>query len=268
MQKILLSIPQPCTENWNKMTPRTQGRYCQSCEKTVIDFTSMTDAQLLNYFSQLKSEKVCGRVLPEQLENQIELPEQPKRKVFTYWKYFLGIFLFMGKGDSSHAQKSKAKNHLTASTKTDREVLITGEMVYVEPILNPIKKITKKLLVVDEDSIPIPFAEALATNSGVRFSADEHGVFELSKIEKSDILTIQGMGYKSITIGVEALTPTISLQRNIPVLDTVKVIAYDTERSLTAIAGGLLICRVKGLSIRDTIQNILPSFQSYRHYFS
>ena len=41
------TIPSPCTESWDCMTSTKEGRFCQSCEKTVVDFTRMSDAELL-----------------------------------------------------------------------------------------------------------------------------------------------------------------------------------------------------------------------------
>jgi len=37
-----IHIPEPCSENWDKMTPQGGGRYCLSCDKVVTDFTNMT----------------------------------------------------------------------------------------------------------------------------------------------------------------------------------------------------------------------------------
>ena len=39
--KYKITIPEPCHENWDEMTPRENGRFCMSCSKTVVDFTSM-----------------------------------------------------------------------------------------------------------------------------------------------------------------------------------------------------------------------------------
>jgi hypothetical protein len=41
MQKLQISIPEPCHENWHTMTPTQQGRFCNACAKEVVDFSMM-----------------------------------------------------------------------------------------------------------------------------------------------------------------------------------------------------------------------------------
>jgi len=45
MQKLQLSIPEPCHENWHQMTPTEQGRFCNACSKEVVDFSMMNRYQ-------------------------------------------------------------------------------------------------------------------------------------------------------------------------------------------------------------------------------
>jgi len=54
-----ISIPQPCHEQWENMEQEQQGRFCQSCAKTVIDFSAMTDQQVIDYLSG--AHNVCGK---------------------------------------------------------------------------------------------------------------------------------------------------------------------------------------------------------------
>ena len=62
-----LSIPKPCHEDWRKMTACEQGRFCSSCNKTVIDFTSKSDQEIELFFKREHSAKTCGRVKSSQL---------------------------------------------------------------------------------------------------------------------------------------------------------------------------------------------------------
>jgi len=86
MKKIHLSIPRPCHENWDAMTPSDKGRFCASCQKTVIDFTNMSDRQLAAFFKKPPS-SVCGRVYDDQLNRGIEIP----RKRIPWIKYFSAL---------------------------------------------------------------------------------------------------------------------------------------------------------------------------------
>lgn len=79
MKKMRISIENPCHEDWQGMTPQAQGRFCSACEKTVIDFSRMSDAEILQYFSQPRTEKVCGRFKSEQLSPTAEGTKQLKK---------------------------------------------------------------------------------------------------------------------------------------------------------------------------------------------
>jgi len=61
----VVSIPKPCDEDWSKMTPNDNGKYCDKCKLTVVDFTSMSDEQIQQYL--LNRQYVCGRFNESQL---------------------------------------------------------------------------------------------------------------------------------------------------------------------------------------------------------
>ena len=79
-----LSIPKPCHENWDTMLPNEKGRHCFSCQKTVVDFTKMTDTQIINFFQKYKS-STCGRFLETQLNRPILLPVSTKPQSRFAW---------------------------------------------------------------------------------------------------------------------------------------------------------------------------------------
>lgn len=61
-----LSIPKPCHEKWSDFIPSDGGGYCTSCSKVVIDFTTMTDEEILNFIKN-KPTHACGRFRSRQL---------------------------------------------------------------------------------------------------------------------------------------------------------------------------------------------------------
>ena len=73
---IQFQIPEPCSENWNKMHTLPGGRFCDNCEKTVVDFSQMTDNELVRFFEK-NDQQLCGRFRSDQLNKEIELPRVP-----------------------------------------------------------------------------------------------------------------------------------------------------------------------------------------------
>src|SRR5690606_37442260 len=86
MKHLEISIPSPCHEDWNKMTPVEKGKYCALCEKTVIDFSGMSDAQLVAFFRS-HTGNTCGRFAKYQLDRSIEIP----RKRIPWLRYFFQV---------------------------------------------------------------------------------------------------------------------------------------------------------------------------------
>jgi hypothetical protein len=75
-KNIQLTIPKPCHENWDAMTPVEKGRFCGSCQKQVVDFSTMSDRQIAEFFKKPSTGSVCGRFMSDQLDRDIELPKK------------------------------------------------------------------------------------------------------------------------------------------------------------------------------------------------
>jgi len=91
--KIQYSIPDPCEKSWNEMTPESTGRFCGSCEKSVVDFTAMSDFSIVNYLEKHKDEKVCGRFTKPQLDRVYSLHQPVFAPVFDLRAVVLGLAL-------------------------------------------------------------------------------------------------------------------------------------------------------------------------------
>src|SRR5215217_3194401 len=83
MKHVMITIPVPCHENWNEMTPDEQGRHCHLCSKTVIDFTEKEPEEILRYLKTQQAGKVCGRFLTPQLNTPIPSVEEMGHHIFS-----------------------------------------------------------------------------------------------------------------------------------------------------------------------------------------
>lgn len=91
---VQIHIPQPCHENWHNMTPNEQGRFCGSCQKTVIDFSAMSDKELLEYIANVSGYTACGRFSNDQLNRTIKTTENKRRFSWAYvWNILLATFM-------------------------------------------------------------------------------------------------------------------------------------------------------------------------------
>ncbi|WP_445711515.1 hypothetical protein [Flavobacterium sp.] len=139
MQKLNLSVPKPCHENWNEMLSEEKGRFCQSCSKTVLDFTGKSNDEIIALFENNKTEKVCGRFRKDQLESiKIEIPEVLLFSQTSFRKSFL-LALFVVMGTTLFSCKDFNNN-----------VHTLGEVVVIEDsISNNIDTIYNKKIVAD-----------------------------------------------------------------------------------------------------------------------
>ena len=59
MENSKIIVSNPCNKDWNKMTNHNNGKYCGSCNKTVIDFTTW-DVEDIKKYLLTKNEHICG----------------------------------------------------------------------------------------------------------------------------------------------------------------------------------------------------------------
>lgn len=85
MKQLRISIPEPCNQTWQSMVPTEKGRYCNACEKEVIDFRNWTADELQDWF--LNHKGVCGLFLQEQVV-VASMPVKPSR-----WNLTKGLFV-------------------------------------------------------------------------------------------------------------------------------------------------------------------------------
>ena len=61
-----IGINEPCSENWNAMSPTDKGAFCQKCATQVYDFTNKSNEEIKQTLRLLIGQPVCGRITPAQ----------------------------------------------------------------------------------------------------------------------------------------------------------------------------------------------------------
>ncbi|MBC7864584.1 MAG: hypothetical protein IAF38_16540 [Bacteroidia bacterium] len=142
-----LKIQEPCQQSWDEMSPMNNGKFCESCNKVVIDFTSMSNEGIAEFFKN-PNQKICGQFRKSQLENTFTFVyKSPWSFNKTFLKFSLAsVLTFAGlKGFSQTTKKDDSgKNAIPNSTvKTDsvsvtitppekHEIMVLGGPMYVE----------------------------------------------------------------------------------------------------------------------------------------
>jgi hypothetical protein len=79
---LTIQMNAPCDENWNGMEPTEAGRFCNKCQKPVINFVDLSDQQILQYFLE-NPFPVCGRMLTTQRDQHfIHTTQKINRHLF------------------------------------------------------------------------------------------------------------------------------------------------------------------------------------------
>lgn len=181
-----ISIPVPCTENWTNFSPSTNGRYCSTCSKTVVDFTQMNDQEVLNYFNA-KPSHTCGRLRADQLKIYSTHPVTKSNSASALMKMgFVGLLLLLlnkpaqAQMNLSSADIEMVQHEASGFTSHESTVfMISGK-------------------VVDDSGAPLPGCSIVlkGTNYGTVTNGD--GTFSFPhELKEGDILIFSFIGYQS-----------------------------------------------------------------------
>ncbi len=213
-KKIQLSIAEPCHENWENMSPVDKGKFCGFCQKQVVDFSTMSDRQVAEYFKKPSTGSVCGRFMNDQLDREIEIPKKRIPWVKYFFQIALPAFLVSVKASAQTPKIGQVKKVITDTTRKSinnefRTLGMVATNKCIKPIMGdtiiqPVKgeiaiKTIIKGKVVDENGQPVPFASIETGRIGVGIMADSNGVFELDKslLANDKKLFVSSVGFES-----------------------------------------------------------------------
>jgi len=239
---IRLSIADPCHENWDNMTQAEQGRFCNSCQKQVTDFTSMTDAQLAAFFKKRSTASVCGRFYQDQLDRDMQIPTRRIPWVKYFFQFALPTFLMSAKA-AAQGNGTVKKENITVNPPMSLKM---GQISIPRKKIEVTAGIDINGKIVDENNNPVPYASVMGKGGKSGVSADSSGAFTIEKLlfGENIVLEVSSVGYqdKEVIINRQTdLTKGLVIQLNRAVLEEVVVTASCARIVMGAMISGITI---------------------------
>lgn len=192
-----------CNRDWEDMTAVADGRFCNDCQKKVVDFTDKTNDEIAAYLSS-STASVCGRFQNSQMA------PSPLKPVWKRWLSAAAMFIavFMG------IKEASAQTTPLLVNKTDSLGRITrftmGEVVVASyvPVLPPQQKV---YAFNEVDAIPsFPAGEKafmlyLRKNIPSAATADVNGIASFTVDKYGNIINITIVKSANATTDAEAI---------------------------------------------------------------
>jgi len=184
------------------MTPSDKGRFCDSCQKTVHDFTGMSDAQLMVFFKKPSTGSVCGRFYNDQLERDFEIPRKRLPWIKYLFQFAIPVFLTGLKSYSQGKPFIKENNDSSVCTNLKSgEINIMGNLI-------PFVKNEILGKVVDENGKGISYATVMIRGTKNGVACDSAGNFYLRIPGKQTPVSLvaSSVGYETAELLVNDLS--------------------------------------------------------------
>lgn len=224
MKKFAIRIPTPCHEDWNDMTPQGKGRFCASCQKTVIDFSVMSDRQIAEFFKK-PAGLLCGRFHQDQLEREIQVP----RKRIPWVRYFFQVswpafvLLLKACGEKGSLQGKVAVESFQNKRAEEKALMVGGIFSEIMPV----------------DSLQTP-------KPPVGSRAEE--TFIAGELAPSSCRVVGD------TIAVSSVLPEDVTRQEIRPMDTVTVTGYQNHSMGGFMAGGISVVTIDTLIAEKKVE--------------
>lgn len=188
-KSVTINVPKPCHESWYNMTPKEQGRFCGACQKVVVDFTSMSDKEMLDHISKAAEQSVCGRFANDQLKRKVEAPANKRKFSLAYvWNLLMASVLFFESCNDTTTGKVVCEKPAVQQGAIEDSAKVTVA-VNVDPIPILIPEIKGKIL--NEGSgLPVAGAHVRIAGNKQKTVTDSQGRFSLS-VENSNSVILE-----------------------------------------------------------------------------
>jgi len=177
---LSLTVPNPCQQTWNDMILNNEGRFCNHCNKTVIDFTQLTDEQVAAVFKNTRG-RVCGRFTVSQLDRDLLTPRTTHHNQFIPAAVMTAALVTAAL--NSDAQVGMP---VMPCAQTPGMVMNTAESTTIAPVAKrdtfPASDIIRTVSgkITDSTGAPLPGATVLLSNTQSGVVTDTTGRFRIN----------------------------------------------------------------------------------------
>jgi len=199
----MIQIPNPCKEDFSKMTPTQKGAYCSKCKHDTYDFRKMSQLDIAKTIKNHGDHQMCGQIYNTQLDDfNAGFMAWKKQKRKTFQSKFMmalllvfGLSLFSCESEDEQIIESMTKIEIPSEINTDKrfvqeiqeiEELELAEMV--EVIDEEVELIACKLAkheILEEQIIDYPEREIYRT-AGVMIDYGRPDILEYTEIIIAD----------------------------------------------------------------------------------
>ncbi|MBN8673267.1 MAG: carboxypeptidase-like regulatory domain-containing protein [Chitinophagales bacterium] len=272
-KKFQLTIPTPCHENWEAMTPVDKGRFCAACQKQVMDFSNMNDRQVAEFFKKPSTGSVCGRFMPNQLQRDMELPVKRIPWVKYFFQFAIPAFFVSAK---AKAQGEVRVISSKPAVHNEQQVMV-GKVV-PEVCSLPVPRntpasavsvknnqLTIKGFVTDEYNNPMRYVSVMIKGTKYGTLTDSTGLFRLAVPagEKKITLQVSCIGFetmeKEISTGELTNEAIIRLPALISIIAGEVVVVKTKSKKKKAISKPVPLMEDRAVAVKETVIKLFPN---------
>jgi hypothetical protein len=210
-----ITIPEPCDQKWSEMQACGSNRFCNKCEKQIIDFTYYSDAALTKVIKE-NGGRICGKFTKDQLDRELISSFKKQSFISNFSAHWLGLWLFLTSPFSSI--KAQTPIEVTPELKTTKvdtnQFFISGTVVNQNN--EPVQDIKVKLVelgLITRSDFNGKFKFVFVNNATANYSLEFNGTAvskELEGFSPDDTLRINNVQANTSDIKLEILSKKIS----------------------------------------------------------
>lgn len=196
-KNIQIAVPKPCHEKWDSFTKTSNGGFCDSCQKEVIDFTSWSDDRIKLYFKNLKG-KACGRFREEQL--QVHALDGVNVTAHHWLPILIagGLLLLPSRQVIAQQRHDFAHHPIEQGIKEE-----SSKTISETPLTIRVSGVVSS----PEDNLPMPGVNVTLRNSELTTVTDQDGKFllTLNSLTTAPVLVFSFIGFATVEYGLSAV---------------------------------------------------------------